>query len=55
MVIEKIVIKQKKQRVHTRYKNHEDGLHAAYTQEHVNTHRRVNKQVLNCLEEIGEL
>ena len=55
MVIEKIVVKQKRQRCHTRYKLHEDGLHAAYLNEHTNTHRRVNKQVIACLEEIGEL
>jgi hypothetical protein len=54
MVIEKIVIRQKKQRVHTRYKNHEDGLHAAYQNGNVNAHRKINSHVIDMLESIGE-
>jgi hypothetical protein len=54
MVIQKIIITKKKQRVHTQYKNHENGMHATYTDEHVNTHRRVNKEVIDMLESIGE-
>ncbi len=55
MVIAKIIVRRKKQRVHSQYKNHEDALHSAYVQDHIGTHRRVNKQVLSCMEEIGEL
>jgi hypothetical protein len=55
MVIQKIVIKQRKQRCHTRYKNYEDNLHDEYFSRHVNTHRRVNAHVIDMLESIGEL
>jgi hypothetical protein len=54
MVIQKIVVAKKKQRVHTQYKNHEDALHSAYLQEHVGTHRKVNNHVVDMLESIGE-
>jgi len=54
MVIQKIIVKKKKQRVHTQYKNHEDGLHAAYLQEHTGAHRKINDHVVDMLESIGE-
>jgi hypothetical protein len=55
MVIQKIVVKTKKQRVHTHYKAHEDGLHAAYLNGNVNAHRKINSHVFDMLESIGEL
>jgi len=53
MVIQKLVVK-KRRHIHSAFQNTQEGMHDQYFQTHVNTHRRVNKQVLDCLEEIGE-
>jgi hypothetical protein len=53
MVIQKIIVKPKRH-IHAAFKNIQEGMHDEYFNAHVGTHRRVNQQVQNCLEEIGD-
>jgi len=53
MVIQKIIVKPKRH-IHAAFKNVQEDMHNQFFHEHTNTHQRVNRQVLDCLEEIGD-
>ena len=53
-MVQKIVVNQKRQRVHSQYRAHENFLHVAHTALQQESNRKHNQYTQEMIEDIGE-